>query len=339
MSDQLRFVPIERVENPSYERFYRDYDLPQRPVVITGATSRWRAMAEWTHEWFRDRHGSTPVQLSFEQTHTKKVLSMTLAQYVDMILRGRDGGLYLDQFAVDNIPGLREDIGTPYANPSRRNVALNLWIGPAGTFISLHKDNHFNLDFVNNVFAQIRGRKRVVLVSPEEDDRMYPRTKQQGAHWHSQVDWEHPDFERFPRFRDVTLQETVLQAGELIFIPGNYWHSLRSLDPSISVSCWWRVHRMADVVKTALERIRNPALAPDVITPADVEQFGGLSQASAVFDGDDLSPDAKALIWSVMDSTVRGAITDWRLRHGRQSVEASIASRAEEHRTPVGVRT
>lgn len=324
MSNGVKVVPIERIENPSRERFYQEYDLPQRPVVITGATSQWRAMSEWTHEWFRDRHGAEPVQLSVEQTHTKKVQSTTMAKYVDMILTGTDGGLYLDQFALGRIPALREDVQTPYAHPARRNVSLNLWLGPAGTFISLHKDNHISFDLVNNIFAQIRGRKRVVLVSPDEDARMYPRTKEQGAHWHSQVDYENPDFERFPLFRDVTLREAVLQPGDLVFIPGDYWHSLRSLDPSISVSCWWRVHRIADVAKTGFDRLRNPSLPADTIVAADVEEFGGVAAVSAIFDTDEMPPEGKQLIWSLMETSVRQTIDAWRQGNGKPPVVATM---------------
>lgn len=317
----MTFTSIPRIVRPTYDEFLNEYDLPQKPVVITGATSDWKAMGLWTHEWFGQTYGSVDVPLSRERTHTTKVASLKLARYIDLILNGKDHGLYMDQFNFDRIPGLASFIGTPYANPGRRHVDLNLWIGPAGTIISLHKDNHVGFDYSDNIFAQIHGRKRAVLASPDQDHLMYPRTKEQGAHWHSQVDWEKPDYDRFPLFRHVVLQETVIQPGELLFIPGNYWHSLRSLDPSISVSCWWRVHRIADAVVTALKRLVDPSLPPDRITRADVEEYGGVAAVAAVLDGEDLPDQMREMIQSVMEPDVLSAV---RAQTGRRATAGEV---------------
>jgi hypothetical protein len=299
---------------PTYEEFFEEFDRPQRPVVITGATATWRATGLWTHDWFARQYGSVQVALSREKTHTTKVASLQLAKYIELIAEGKDRGLYMDQFNVDRIPGLADDIETPYVHPQRRNVELNLWVGPAGTMISLHKDNHNGFDYANNIFAQVCGRKRAVLASPDQDPLMYPRTKEQGAHWHSQVDWESPDYARFPRFREVVLQETVLEPGELLFIPGNYWHSLRSLDPSISVSCWWRVHRIADVVVTAIARQKNPSLPVDRITRDDVEAYGGIAVVGEVLRTE-LPEGMRDLIWSILEPDVQHALRAWSAEH------------------------
>lgn len=301
----LSFTPIERVTCLSYDRFYQDYDLPQRPVVITGVASNWRAAKEWNHEWFKKYHGNTPVNLSLEKTHTTTAARMKLSEYIDLIATGKEGGLYMDQFSFERIPGLASYLETPYANPKRRNIVLNLWIGPAGTFISLHKDNHNSLDYANNIFAQIYGRKRVVLVSPDQDNLMYARSKEQGAHWHSQVDWENPDFDKFPLFRNVKLQETILNPGDILFIPGNYWHSLRSLDPSISVSCWWRVHRIVDVVVSSLRNTLDPS---DRIKLADIEEFGGVRSMSTALESENVSVEMRATVWSLLSPEARSAL-------------------------------
>ena len=327
MEEQPSFVPIERITRPTYEEFYHQYDLPQRPVVITEATSGWPAIEFWTHEWFGRTYGDVDVPLSHERTHTIKAASLKLSRYIDLIRQGKDRGLYMDQFSFDRIPGLSQCVSTPYVNPRRRNVDLNLWIGPAGTFISLHKDHHIGFDYANNIFVQVCGRKRAVLVSPDQDAFMYPRTKGQGAHWHSQVDWENPDFGRFPLFRQVKLQETVLQPGEMLFIPGNYWHSLQSLDPSISVSCWWRVYQIADVVVTALRRRENPSLPLDNITLADVVEFGGIDRLGVALQSSDLSGDVCGLIWSIMDNDVKAAIAQHFGVSTLVGFEAAVASK------------
>ena len=158
------FLPIVRVERLSYDQFRQEFDEPQRPVVITGATDGWPAMREWSFEWFKQHFGSVDVHLSLEETHTRRAVSMRLGDYIDRILTDREAGLYMDQFAFERLPSLATYVPTPYAPPERNNIDLNLWIGPAGTFISLHKDNHSQFDHINHIFAPLRGRKRVVLV-------------------------------------------------------------------------------------------------------------------------------------------------------------------------------
>ena len=304
----LIFTPIERVPRISYEVFYREYDLPQKPVIITGAMTNWRAMQEWSHAWFKLRYGTTNVQLSSEATHTKKVASMNLGSYIDSICLGTDQGLYMDQFSFERIPSLTSYIETPYLNPNRRNVQMNLWLGPANTFIGLHKDNHTDFDYINNVFAQICGRKRVVLAAPDQDRLMYPRSKAQGAYWHSQVNWQAPDFERFPLFRDVKLQEATLNPGELLFIPGNYWHSLCALDQSISVSCWWFVHRITDLALSGIRKDKDAALRAESITLTDAVEYGGIDRLCNALQFDGVPAEVRSLLWSMLDTEVRAAI-------------------------------
>ena len=53
---------------------------------------------------------------------------------------------------------------------------------------------------------------------------------------YSQVDCEKPNYEQFPRFRDATLIDFELAPGEILFVPVGWWHHVRALDWSISVS-------------------------------------------------------------------------------------------------------
>lgn len=45
--------------------------------------------------------------------------------------------------------------------------------------------------------------------------------------------------ERYPRFRTARYIEGVLGPGECLYVPLGWWHYVRSLTPSFSVSFWW----------------------------------------------------------------------------------------------------
>jgi ribosomal protein L16 Arg81 hydroxylase len=50
------------------------------------------------------------------------------------------------------------------------------------------------------------------------------------------VDVEGPDLDRFAEFAEVTVRSAVLQPGDAVFIPVDWWHHLRALQVSVSIT-------------------------------------------------------------------------------------------------------
>jgi hypothetical protein len=44
---------------------------------------------------------------------------------------------------------------------------------------------------------------------------------------------------KFPDFERAAYCETILAPGDCLYIPRGWWHYVRSLSPSFSVSFWW----------------------------------------------------------------------------------------------------
>ena len=97
--------------------------------------------------------------------------------------------------------------------------------GPKGTVTQLHHDA------TPVMMGQIYGRKHVKLVSPLNLSSMY-----NDGDWISPVDPENVDYSRFPKMREVDILDVTLMPGELLFIPLSWWHWVKSLDVSISLS-------------------------------------------------------------------------------------------------------
>lgn len=60
-------VPRVHASDFTVENFLRDYWIPGRPVVISGAVEDWICSTEWTLDNLRKRFGKTNV--SCRQTH------------------------------------------------------------------------------------------------------------------------------------------------------------------------------------------------------------------------------------------------------------------------------
>ena len=84
---------------------------------------------------------------------------------------------------------------------------------------------------INIFYFQLYGRKQFILAAPEEIPYVYNR---QGVY--SDVDPEIPDTDAFPHYQRIHTTTITLEQGQSLFVPVGWWHHVRSMDVSISVS-------------------------------------------------------------------------------------------------------
>ncbi|KAF4320104.1 hypothetical protein BBI17_005982 [Phytophthora kernoviae] len=270
VAPQLDF-PIRRLEMPTLEEFRRDVMLNNAPVIITGAMEFWPALgreAGLDRAWKDLRYlrrvagwRTVPVEVgsSYLGDDWGQEL-MTVNEFLDRHIipplltkentdpatetgQPEDGEKlgYLAQHRLfDQIPVLGRDIITPdYCTVQRiedgeeedEDITVNGWFGPGRTVSPLHFDPK------DNVLCQIVGAKYLRLYAPEESSKLYPVEGLLSNT--SQVQVENPDDVQFPNFCRAKYVECVLREGEMLYIPPTYWHYVRSLSTSFSVSFWW----------------------------------------------------------------------------------------------------
>ncbi|KAG7505720.1 hypothetical protein JOB18_038334 [Solea senegalensis] len=236
---------LPRVKRPSLESFNTNYLLPRKPVVLEGIIDHWPALNThpWSIEYLRSVAGCRTVPVEVGSRYTDEEWSqslLTVNEFIDRYICNKDGGKglgYLAQHQLfDQIPELKEDIRLPdyccLGEDDEDNITINAWFGPGGTVSPLHQDPQ------QNFLAQVVGSKYIRLYSPEDTDKLYPHQSQL-LHNTSQVEVENPDTELFPAFAKAPFLECVLHPGDVLFIPVQHWHYVRSLELSFSVSFWW----------------------------------------------------------------------------------------------------
>ncbi|XP_048408587.1 lysine-specific demethylase 8 [Stegostoma tigrinum] len=236
---------VPRVHCPSLEYFRTQYLIPQKPVILEGIVDHWPAVRDckWSVEYIREIAGCRTVPVELGSRYTDEQWSQTLMtvnefteKYIlDQVEQEPIG--YLAQHQLfEQIPELRQDIDIPdyccLGDTDEDEITINAWFGPMGTISPLHQDPQ------QNFLTQVVGQKYIRLYSPAETARLYPHPTQL-LHNTSQVDVENPDLVSFPEFKLADFQECILRPGEVLFIPMKYWHYVRSLDVSFSVSFWW----------------------------------------------------------------------------------------------------
>lgn len=234
-----RSKPIEQIDGSSIDPDHFASHLNARqPLLIVGGASTWPAMERWSFDFFVTCGGTTPVVLEYGnvmQRTTRYKLS-TLAKYVEAIHESKDPDgehPYLSVFKLFEVmPELRKDVDFKFLTAHRAVHFLQAWLGPAGTVTGLHAD------YPDNVLAQIQGRKLVHLISPKESQKVYPSDKYEYGIRMSAVDFQHYDSTRWPLVQSVAIRQALLAPGDLLFIPGGWWHHVMSLTPSISINCF-----------------------------------------------------------------------------------------------------
>eukprot|EP00002_Diphylleia_rotans_P037502 TRINITY_DN8383_c0_g1_i18.p1 TRINITY_DN8383_c0_g1~~TRINITY_DN8383_c0_g1_i18.p1 ORF type:complete len:491 (+),score=86.59 TRINITY_DN8383_c0_g1_i18:43-1515(+) len=235
-------------------RFYAEYLIPQKPVLIRGGAYAWPAVSDPKRCWknlvnIRNAAGHRTVPVEFGSHYLEKDFTlqmMTIQEFIDSVIlckvehtqSGKRKGYLAQHQLFDQIPSLRKDIITPdYCCMTERKEGpsdpiVNAWFGPRGTVSPLHFDPS------HNMFVQVVGKKYFRLYSPEMASMLYPHEEDMLMN-SSQVDVENVDSQRFPLFQNASYFECIVEEGDILYIPPKWWHFVRSIQASFSVSFWW----------------------------------------------------------------------------------------------------
>ncbi len=117
---------------------------------------------------------------------------------------------------------------------SRNLNGAEVFIAPrGGTYGSLHYDRHEL--YVGS--CQYYGQKTWWLCPPEQSHLLYPVAT--GYPHLSPVNPFNPDLSRFPLFALAKPLIATLEAGDVLFVPGSWWHATRAVTANVST-----VHRV-----------------------------------------------------------------------------------------------
>jgi hypothetical protein len=233
------------------------------PVIVTDAMDQWRAMREWSFTSLSERFGGdlVPVSLGLTSPVAKMTRLSVFLRHLeqpnselpgfwvnagdgrplanDPATAGRGAYYLTGWYAFQKHPELLEEIQPPpyfladwelALSPPIREIlqwvsgreTTSLYVGAPGTLSPLHRD------FWNThaYLAQVRGRKQVMLFPPGDAGFLYD----------GRVDPALPDLAEFPLFANATAYTGTIGPGDILFMPSGWWHWVRGLDSSITVS-------------------------------------------------------------------------------------------------------
>ena len=175
----------------------------------------------------------TRLNFSAERTQLGDVMEKIRSHLAD----ARPPTIYVGSTPIDSFfPGFRKENDVGFAVRGI-DPPPSIWIGNR-TIASAH------FDAPNNLACCVAGRRRFTLFPPEQIFNLYPGPLDPtpGGQAVSLVDFDAPDFGKYPRFREALAAAMVVEVepGDAVFVPSMWWHHVQGLSAfNTLVNYWW----------------------------------------------------------------------------------------------------
>jgi len=245
---QGRTYNLEKIRDVSTSDFQERFLLKNQPVVLEGVASAWAATTKWTPQFLADSYGD--VVVPFAEGKDWKVSDLpdysvnaefgqvSLAELLNGLDRG--SGKYLRFYPIlQRHPELLEDVQLSTIweygalnEQSKKWLNARVYIGGENTSTAIHHAP------ITNLFIQIFGQKKWDLFPPQYSPFMYP-VPSRTTYFGGKVDYRCPDDKKTPLFKYCDRYTTILQPGDILFVPPFWWHAVSNITSTIAISFWW----------------------------------------------------------------------------------------------------
>jgi hypothetical protein len=225
-------------------QFYQDYIAKQKPCIIKNTPYDKKL---WTTEYIKKIWGDNPM-IVHDIADQGKSHEMTLNQMIDFNAKGL-GCAYMSfnrTFFDTNKTLLKDTLCAEQFSEilkKRRKAdgALNIEAQLFVSTESTHPTHSLARTFMHcanniNMFFNVEGKKRWVLVDPEFSLCVYPSTFfRNTAAFFSLIKSATPaekELPRFPLYEYCPKYQVDLEEGDVLFIPCWWWHSVETLTPA-----------------------------------------------------------------------------------------------------------
>lgn len=233
---KLNLTEIERVETISKEDFYNQYIKKQKPVVIQKLTQDWPAYEKWNLNYIKTIAGDKIVPLYDDRPVSHKDgfnaahASMKMADYIDLLQsKPTNYRIFLYEL-MKEVPILQNDFKWPNIGLRLVKQLPMLFFGGENSKVFMHYD----IDYSNILHFHFHGKKQCILFAPDQTPYLYKVPH--ALITREDIDFDNPDFEKFPALKKAQGLITTLNHGEMLYMPEGYWHYMKYQTPGFSMS-------------------------------------------------------------------------------------------------------
>lgn len=232
----MNLETIPRVDAISKEVFLRDYFIPQKPVVIENAVNDWPAISKWNLDYMGQVAGEKQVPLyddrpvnhkdGFNEPHAE----MKMGEYVKLLKSEPTKYRIFLWNILKEVPALQHDFDFPDFGLKLKKKLPMLFFGGRDSYTFMHYD----IDMANIFHIHFEGKKECILFPPSQTKYLYKVPHSLIAH--ESIDFEHPDYDKWPALKSAVGMKTTLRHGDILYMPEGYWHYMKYVTPGFSMS-------------------------------------------------------------------------------------------------------
>ncbi len=253
---------VDMLDDITEDVFMQKYKKHELPVVMKNLTKEWNATKRWSLEYFEGLAGDKEVKLyGTKSSRNKRSLygeqtTMPLKEYFTLLRTGeKDLRMFFFEI-LKEIPTLKDDFVFPEIGLSFFEKLPTMFFGGKGAKVQMH----FDIDYADIFLCHFGGTKKVVLFSPQQTPIMYHVPYSFSSLY--DVDYETPDYDRYPALKQLKGLETTLEHGDVLYIPPGWWHYIEYEEIGYSMA----LRALPRTPKNVLNMLRNVFLIRKVET-------------------------------------------------------------------------
>lgn len=227
---------VPRIASVTKEEFLERYFKPQKPVVIEGGVNDWPAIKKWNLSYMQQVAGEKTVPLyddrpvnhkdGFNEPHAE----MKMSEYVELLKSEPTRYRIFLWNILKEVPQLQKDFSFPDFGLKLKKKLPMLFFGGRDSYTFMHYD----IDMANIFHIHFEGKKECILFPQSETKYLYKVPHSLIAH--EGIDFEKPDYEKWPALRAARGLKAELNHGDVLYMPEGYWHYMKYVTPGFSMS-------------------------------------------------------------------------------------------------------
>ena len=236
MFDLINHKQVTRTNSVTKEHFVTDYKNTSTPVILSQLMHDWPATKKWDFDYLNQVAGDNIVPVYSSKPATGKehqhaaTKQIPLSEYLLLLKTGEKDLRLFFYNILANIPSLINDFSYPDIGLKFFKKLPVLFMGGKGAKVQMHYD----IDFADLLLCHFGGRKKVLLIPPEQSEFMYKVPFSFSA-LHN-VDFSEPDLDKHPALKHLNAYVAELNHGEALYIPPGFWHYIIYQDAGFSMT-------------------------------------------------------------------------------------------------------
>lgn len=220
----------------SKKDFQQKYFKPQKPVLIKGLAEQWGEFDKWNFSYIREKAGEQIVPVydnkpaDANKSSDAPAAEMKMQEYIDTITSGPSDLRIFFYIITDKLPELLNNFTYPELGIKFFKRIPTLFFGGSEARVLMHYD----VDLGDFLHFHFEGRKRILLFNQAQSAYLYRVPL--SVHTIEDIDYENPDYGKYPGLKHAKGYEVLMEHGDALFIPGGWWHYNTYIGPGFSLS-------------------------------------------------------------------------------------------------------